>query len=337
MADIFSGNYAGNQIFYNPDVTQQAINEICNICDDVSDLCDSVLQEDKYFDSVPERYKSLIPSKRFSDLYRGITVQLSGANRRVLSQIGAITGAIQDYCSGDGFSDETIAILNRESKYMSSPGFSGDSGNSDVGIGVNSNSNSNKNDDLNNNELDSESIPTLPDDSINSGDLGLDNDDELMVLDEDVLIPTINTNTTGNMQIPNSGDESLIMNDDITSTGDLNNTNNPFNMASTSSFSIPSILGLSGNSVDAKKTNMVAASGIALAATSAIGGKIFYDRKKNNNTEDDDKEDDDDYVFDDDIEDEMLDLDDELDDDKQVMNNMVDFKNSLLENDEVSF
>lgn len=245
MADIFSCNYAGNQIFYNPDVTQQAINEICNICDDVSDLCDSVLQEDKYFDSVPERYKSLIPSKRFSNLYHGITVQLSGANRRVLSQIGAITGAIQDYCSGGGFSDETIAILNRESKYMSSLGFSGDSGNSDVGIGVNSNSNSNKNDDLNNNELDSESIPTLPDDSINSSNLGLDNDD--------VLIPTINTNTTGNMQIPNSGDESLIMNDDITSTGDLNNTNNPFNMASTSSFSIPSILGLSGNSVDAKK------------------------------------------------------------------------------------
>ena len=335
MSNKYSDIYKGNAIFYDPDATQQAVNEIVNIVGDMSDRIADIASQDSYFDSVPSRYISLVPSPRFASIKGNIERTLSGASQRCLSQIGSITGAIQDYCDGNGFSAESEAILNRYSKAIpSSPGAgpSGDGGGSD-------------DDKLNapGTEDSPGTTPTIQNEPVSGDDELVSNGSDIEGnapevsggLSEDIAIPLVSAMDSS--IVTESAASALgvsvmgaVGNDSLSETSTLlDEFASSFGSTGSSAIAIPSPI--IGSMDGVKSSSAIAATGVAIAAVASIGGKVLYDRVK-----DDDDDDDDDEHMDEDIT-ELNEKSGSVVNDGFISGvSVIDLKKELLENGEVT-
>lgn len=110
---MYDGYYNGSLIFFDTDVTDEARKSILDIENDVLDYSHDVSLEDKYFDTVPDRYKKLIPSIRYEDIKKDFVNDINDATIKFINSIKAIENAVYDYCDGDGIiSSENKAILD---------------------------------------------------------------------------------------------------------------------------------------------------------------------------------------------------------------------------------
>lgn len=312
-------NYNGNTIFFNEAEYNNAIKAINSVGDDVADYCGKVRQEDKCFDSVPARYSSLIPKPRFGEIAIGIIDQVVSAKRSVLSEMGRTVGAIIDYCDGNDFSEESQKRLDDLLSSMPqtpSPkgGSGGGSGDGSGGGGDDSATDEN----LTANEEVADGIQNnVPLENATT------NNDEEIVLGEiegssgqyssEAVVPFTNNDET--LEVGADGVEGIDGTD-----SDLGTS-----LFGSSSFSVPSMLSSEGKVDGIKGAGVLGAVGIAAAATAAIGGKVFYDKKHS-----DDEDDEDDEMIDSDVA--KLNEESGSDVTGEFMSglNSVDFKNELL-------
>ncbi len=89
-----------------------------------------IAQDDQYFNNVPERYASLIPNPRYSNLKAGIDISITDSYDAAISTFSSVINAIIDYCNEDGvFTEESKAVLDSYlRKKNGSPGNDGGSG-----------------------------------------------------------------------------------------------------------------------------------------------------------------------------------------------------------------
>ena len=273
MASYEKGKYSynGNTIFFDEAEYSNAIKAIKTVGDDVANYCGKVSQADKCFDSVPARYKSLVPKPRFSEIGIGILDDIVSAKSDVLSEMGRTVSAIVDYCNGDGFSEESQKRLDDLlSNAPSSPKGGGSPGDGGGGGGAGNGEYTLDQEMV----ADQEALEGIAGNAIPLEDMTTTNDEEIVLGQVDGQ-----TGGNGNSEVfvPFSGsDETLETGAD----GTINDSSElGTSLFGNSSFSVPSVLSSNGKVDGIKGAGVLGAAGIAAAAAAAIGGKVFYDKK----------------------------------------------------------
>lgn len=317
---MYEGNYKENEIFYDAQILPIAGHAISEIRDDALDKSQQIAKDDAYFDSIPSRYSSLIPTERYSSIRKGIDQTITAAYAIITGKITSITNAIIDYCNGDGIvSEESTQILDgllnnasKKDKPNGDPTDPPTKDNDDEGPSTP------KNDppqttppSENNNDI---PINNNPDDN-NSSDGDKNNDEE-------VFIPQTGNNT---LKSPSVKEESNST--DMTPNDKASDINPPLLETSNGIFQIPSPI--TRDIDDIKKSGVAIPLGITAAAAAAIGSKIYYDKKK------DDSENDEENDLDSDINNETKTKKQENNEDFISDTNAVEFKKDLINNGEV--
>lgn len=262
----YSYNGKENTIYYNQAETDAAFKQISVICGDVLDYSNDTKTADKCFDGFPSKYFDLFPNPRYSAIASGIEANLNGIQRTVTTKMNQIIAAIADYCNGGDFAPESqkrIEDLLNNSVNNKKPGDGPTIGDAP---GVEETLDEN----LEANELEQENIQsTIP------------LSDMTTTTDEEIVLGQIDGQSGGNSNseafVPFSGsNETLESNVDGV---DEENSELSSSLFGSSSFIVPSLLEGAARNKEIKGAGVLGAAGVAVAASAAIGAKIFYDSK----------------------------------------------------------
>lgn len=331
-ADIYKRNvnktYNGNQIFYNGDATAEVLRKINTYISELISLINGYKNLDTCLDNLKYPYDGAPRHEMNTSTYLGMVENsLEAAQEAAVTTIKQIVDAI---CNYDATGD-TAGLTEVLSKKRSGGGGGGDPSPAPA------------------------SAPTFDGDDDLLGDLDnlgdeaidespLENQEPSFDEDEKLIIPGVNNDSTRSVSsgsdssLSSAPDETLELDGSSDIASSLDSVGTSF-FGTDGKFFVPSV---SATSIEKDKVNsagVVGAGAVLAAASLAVGGKIYYDKKKEseNNGDDivgiDDESNDsiaDSDVKDDKNEDEKNNTDDEKNSKSIFKSSGVKFKESIL-------
>ena len=260
LAKIIDTSYNGNQIHYDPVGVDETVTKIVNYFRDLFEIVSDYIETDKPLDERGKPYRSAGPRPEALSFYcANLETALNTAKAHAVESISDIVKAVRAYSDGDA------SLLTKllsgggggGGDPSSAPTFDGD----DDLLG-----------DLDN--LDDEIIDEPP----------LENQEPSIDEDEKLVIPGVSgglsqkNSTSTDTSLSGVTDETLKLDGSSDIASSLDNVGTSF-FGTDGKFFVPSV---SATSIEKDKVNsagVVGAGAVLAAASLAVGGKIYHDKK----------------------------------------------------------